>query len=329
MTFYHFWTLNEIKCASWQKTFGGVVKITLNTSTESFWGTNFLQKSFFNHFLLLSKNFSTIWQIFFSAGWLKFLLRVQKNIVRNSFGKDTFLLFRNFTETKSALCPNFFRSVVKTAFNRTIGAFWGEAFFEKKIHFPSISNNEPNNFGKSTILGESIWMKFSLLSHHRTLREKNTDSCCQLSGGVVNIAFSASRWVFYEKRFVLKWHLFHPFRTLSEKFSAFEEKIFQQCCQKCKYDVSKIIWARMFFGKIAFPQFLGFKGINIRPFAGIFLLGCQNCNKLILGKSFGSCLTQERLFLFFSTLSENLSDIWQKLFGRVVRSVIYLSRRTI
>ena len=52
-----------------------------------------------------------------------------------------------------------------------------------------------------TILRESIWMKFPLFSQYRTMNEIKSDLCSKLSGGIVEIAFSASRGIFSWKSF--------------------------------------------------------------------------------------------------------------------------------
>ena len=70
------------------------------------------------------------------AGFLKLHLRVQKNIVRTFYVWIKFYFFVLFWPCPKQNQPNgiyFFAIVVKTAFNRTIGAFWGEVFLKKYI----------------------------------------------------------------------------------------------------------------------------------------------------------------------------------------------------
>ena len=129
-----FWTLIETKSTLWKKFSTGSSKLDWTSPEIHSAGTMFQKKflqsiSGFERIIcgVLTKLF---WQIFYRCIYTS--RRTTWGLL--ICGKKSFFIF--FWPCPKQNQPNgiyFFAIVVKTAFNRTIGAFWGEVFLKKYI----------------------------------------------------------------------------------------------------------------------------------------------------------------------------------------------------
>ena len=121
-------------------------------------------------------------------------------------------------------------------------------------------------------------MKFLLFSQYRTMNETKSDLCSKLSGGNVEIAFSASRGIFSWKSFFsLKDFCLIHFRLWAKKIRPFDVN-FSVGWVKLFYVFRGTTWRAIFRREIFFVYFGPWSKQN-RPYGKSSRQARQNWNK--------------------------------------------------
>ena len=261
----------------------------------------------------------------FRQGCQNCIQRVQRNTLRkNSFEKNTIIIFEHWAEKFSAFWPKFLDRVKKT---QGLREHWD--LFWKKVIFSSFWDIELKKFQQGCqyciLRIRDIWKRVfcwrKLFFYSFSEIERKFGLLAQFfwQGGQ-NSIIRVHRNVMRKNKSQGNCFYYH-FRTFSENFSAFCQKFFGRVV-KTAFNASMTTFWKIF---VEASYFFSFSEIERKIFgllAQFFWQSCQNCIIRVCRHNFeDKNLVWKKYNLYhFRILREKLSDFCEKVYGRVVKA---------